>query len=129
MLLPRAGRLTVEDSESIISDVDTQGPLHVSRGLRVADQAAFLGFKPKNKFERERLTEGSVGYLVTHVDPDGSSGILVSGDFLERDPGSWLTERVIGAWEYLSGEGYSPSEFGLDGLTAYLSQQSRTKSL
>jgi hypothetical protein len=118
-LVLREGRISLHPSHVFINDSDTQGPLHVTEGLKGSDLAVFLGYKPYRS-ERE-LSARSVGYLVTQVDvTDEGSGIIVSGDLIENRPQDWVTERLIGAWGLLLAEGYSPRDFDLHRLHDYL---------
>lgn len=95
----RTAHLELEQDEIVTDLRDAYRPLHI-RGLSPADFAVFLSVSDTDATE-------SVGYLVTHVDQFGDTGIIVPGDLLEQDPRTWASNTVC---ERIAS--MDPEEFG-----------------
>lgn len=118
----RVAELTFDDTCVFINEHDTNGVLHVASGLQARDQIVFLRFSSDG--ENHDLPANRVGYLVSAVNTEDGSGILVSGERVEEHPKSYVNERIASAWKYLAGEGYTPDrEFSLHALSNYLKAQ------
>lgn len=122
-LVPRAGEVVLDSVEDIDREVDTHGPLYVSRGLEIGDVAVFLAFY-SNDIDSE-LPDQTIGYLVSQVDTDDGSGIIVGGYHFENRPADWVNDRITDTWQSLNANGYSPDDFELHSLTRYLASLSK----
>jgi hypothetical protein len=120
-LAARASYLVFDNPDEFVDDCDTLGPIHIRSGLKPGDVATFLQFSADGPAQ-EMLPEGPVGYLVSMVDDNAEgSGIIVSGQHLERSPKTWVSPRIEDVWSLLAGSGYEPgAEFGLHALGAFL---------
>ena len=113
----RPAEITLEDLESITNEKDTSGILYVAGGLKPRDQVVFLSFSESGN---EELPKEPVGYLVSEVNEENGSGILVSGDLIEQHPKSYSNKRIEDTWSYLSRSGNSLEEFSLFALNEYI---------